>query len=247
MTLTHTKALAVVIAAVIACTVAPAAAQAPRAQLEPTVKAIRAQYPVAVIGSQIGEILNAVAWQHRPNVKLLKKGGGGNCPAPQGVTISCDILIWAPPGTPAEQTEHIDVLSGASAEGLATASAYWKSAGPCTKRPATHPLGGSGCEMKNALEPIAPGDTGIVTPPAPPPPSPALEALIRTLAADLTARLASLEAALGSHHRDADQALDDLAVQVRELRAAADALANKKLPCVIGQSRILGTVRLCPE
>lgn len=231
-------------------TVAPAAAQAPRAQLEPTVRSVRAQYPAAVIGSQIGEILNAVAWHHRPNVKILKKGGGGNCPAPQGVTISCDILIWAPPGTPAEQTEHIDVLSGASAEGLATASPFWKSAGPCTKRPATHPAGGSGCEMKNALEPIAPGDAGDIPPPPPDPaqpPPPALEALVRTLAADLTTRLAALEAALGAQHAAADQALGDLAVEVRELRAAADALASRKLPCVIGQSRILGTVRLCPE
>jgi hypothetical protein len=214
-------------------TVTPAAAQAPRGQIEPTVKAIRAQYPAAVIGSQIGEILNAVAWQHRPNVKILKKGGGGNCPAPHGVTISCDILIWAPPGTAADQTEHIDVLSGASAEGLATASPFWKSAGPCTKRPASHPMGGSGCDMKNALEPIAPGDTGVVTPPDPIPTQPPpleLEALIRTLTADLTARLEALAAALGAQHTAGAASLEDLAVEVRELRAAADALAARKLP-----------------
>lgn len=160
--------------------IATLSAQSFRPEVEKTVRAVRAQYPPQVLGDQIGEMLNAIAWQHRPNVKLLKKGGGGVCPSPQGVTISCDILIWAPPGTPAEQTVHVDVLSGASAEGLTPASPYWKSAGPCTKRPAGHPQGGSGCEMKNALEPIAPG---VIEPPPPvtPPASTELEQRLRAV------------------------------------------------------------------
>lgn len=170
----------------------PCMAQSFRPQLEPTVKAVRAQYPAQVMADQVGEMLNAIAWQHRPNAKLLKKGGGGNCPSPQNVLISCDIIIWAPPGTPAEQTFHIDVFSGASGEGLVPASAYWKSAGPCTKRPASHPQGGSGCEMKNALEPIAPGGGPIDPPPTPPtqPPTTDLEQRIRAIEDRLNRHLA---------------------------------------------------------
>lgn len=128
----------------------PAAAQSFRPQVEPTVKAVRAQYPPLLNAEQVGDMLNAIAWQHRPNIKLLKKGGGGKCPSPIGVTISCDILIWAPPGTPDAQTVHVDVLSGASGDGLVSASPMWKSAGACTKR------ADSGCEMKNAIAPVAP-------------------------------------------------------------------------------------------
>lgn len=183
----------------LAALAAPAAAQnetAIRKVLEPTVEAVRAQYPAMVMPDQVGEILNKIAWQHRPNAKLLKKGGGGKCPSPQGVDISCDIIIWAPPGVGAEQTLHIDVLSGSSVDGPPVpvpASKFWKSAGPCTKRPAGHPQGGSGCEMKNALEPILPG--GIEPPPVPPvpptqPPSTDHEQRIRAIEDRLNRHLA---------------------------------------------------------
>lgn len=212
-----------------------ASAQSFRAQVEPTVKSVRAQYPPQVLGDQIGDILNAIAWQHRPNIKLLKKGGGGVCPAPQGVTISCDILIWAPPGTPAEQTVHVDVLSGASAEGLATASPYWKSAGPCTKRPAGHPQGGSNCEMKNALEPIDPGnagpvDPGPVDPPPPPPPPP-------PPATDYGPRFDALQA----EHAALKAQLAEMQEAVKAFRAEIQNL------CFVGKSQLLGTVRFCRE
>lgn len=167
-------------------------AQSFRGQVEPTVRAVRAQYPEHVLGDQVGEILNAIAWQHRPNIKLLKKGGGGVCPSPLGVTISCDILIWAPPGTPAEQTVHVDVLSGASAEGLATALPYWKSAGPCTKRPKEHPQGGSNCELKNAIDPIAPSSVEP-DPPTPPQPVPST---------DVERRLRALEERVNRHLKE---------------------------------------------
>ncbi|HJP61261.1 MAG TPA: hypothetical protein VJ865_14735, partial [Gemmatimonadaceae bacterium] len=49
--------------------VSPAYAQAFRAQVEPTVKSVRAKYPAQVMADQVGEMLNAIAWQHRPNIK----------------------------------------------------------------------------------------------------------------------------------------------------------------------------------
>lgn len=158
----------------------PVDAQSFRAQVEPTVRRVRAQYPALINAEQVGEILNAIAWEHRPSIKLLKKGGGGRCPSPMGVDISCDILIWAPAGTSDAQTVHIDVLSGASGDGLVSASPMWKSAGPCTKRPAGHPQGGSGCEMRNAIAPIAPATEPEPSEP-PPPPSSDFEQRLRAL------------------------------------------------------------------
>lgn len=225
-----------------------------RAQLEPTVRAVRGQYPALVTADQIGEILNAIAWQHRPNVKLLKKGGGGNCPSPQGIDISCDILIWAPPGTAAEQTVHVDVLSGASSETLAPASPFWKSAGPCTKRPATHPQGGSGCEMKNALEPIAPGGETepdippiVVVPPVQPPVTSAGLEVLTKLVEELRALVTTQQRELLSVLASQSQSLTDLKNASAALDARAAALEKKKLPCIVGSSRVLGSMRFCPE
>lgn len=170
----HTRVL-VAVAAVALFTVSPAGAQSFRPQVEPTVKAERAKYPALVTPEQVGEILNAIAWAHRPNIQLLKKDGGGRCPSPISplVYISCDIIIWAPPGTAASATTHVDVLSGASADGPATAAPYWKSAGPCVKS-AT-----SGCDMKNAVGPVQPGD--ILNPPPVTPPSSDLEQRVKAL------------------------------------------------------------------
>ena len=187
-----------VIFSLLALLATPAAAQstepAIRAVLEPTVEAVRAQYPALVMPDQVGEILNKIAWQHRPNAKLLKKGGGGKCPSPQGVDISCDIVIWAPPGTPADRTLHIDVLSGSSVDGPPVpvpASPFWKSAGACTKRPKTATQPGSNCEMRNALEPIAPaGAPDPPDPPVEPPPTPVT---------DIERRLKALEDRVHRH------------------------------------------------
>lgn len=226
-------------------------AQSFRPDVEKTVIAVRGKYPPQVLADQIGDILNEIAWQHRPNIKLLKKGGGGVCPAPQGVTISCDILIWAPPGTPAEQTVHVDVLSGASAEGLATASPYWKSAGPCTKRPKDHPQGGSNCELKNALEPVAPGGTVDPTPTPTPTPTPVpttdIKTMLDALRTELLARLAAQEREILAAVANQIQLLQDVRTAVHALDERAAALEKKKLPCIVGSSRVLGAMRFCPE
>lgn len=173
----------IIAAAAALCVPAALHGQAFRGEVEPTVKQVRAQYPELITPEQVGEILNAIAWAHQPNVKLLKKGGGGKCPAPHGVDISCDILIWAPPGVAAAQTVHVDVLSGASSEGLATAAPFWKSAGPCVKGPS------SGCDMKNALNPISPGD--VTAPPSPPPAAGDLQ--------ELAQRVRAIEERLNRH------------------------------------------------
>lgn len=233
---------------------APAYAQAPRGALEPIIRAVRAQHGPLVMPDEIGTMLNAIAWQARPNVKLLKKGGGGNCPSPQAERVSCDILIWAPPGTPAEKTEHIDIFSGASADGPATAAVMWKSAGPCTKRPAGHPQGGSGCEMKNALDPIAPGDTAVtpVDPgaPVPTPPSSTVLEQLGELKRLLVAEIIDRQDKARAQQHEMQLELAALRAAVEQLEHHTDAVGEQlrtmTFPCFTATSRVLGTVKLCP-
>jgi hypothetical protein len=124
---------------------APAAAQT---SLLPTLQRFRAEYPTPMSPAQAGEFLNRVAWEHRfEGWGLLEKGGGHRCPAPQGVDISCDILIHAP------SIHHFDVL--ADSEGAAVP--IWIDKGPCVLGPS------SGCAMSNYLAPVGtapPASTG---------------------------------------------------------------------------------------
>jgi FG-GAP-like repeat len=65
--------------------------------LLPTVERIRSEYPTPMSAAQKGEMLNRVAFEHRAQGwGLLAKSGGSRCPSPQGVDISCDILVHAP-------------------------------------------------------------------------------------------------------------------------------------------------------
>lgn len=112
-----------------------------------TVQRIRLDYPTPMSPAQRAELLNRVAWEHRSEGwGLLQKTGGNRCPAPQGVDIACDILVYAP--TP----WHYDVLI--DSEGAATPA--WIDAGPCDPNV-------SGCAMDRFLLPTAP--PGLQTPP----------------------------------------------------------------------------------
>ena len=63
----------------------------------PTLEALRGQYPTPMSEAQLGELLNRVAAQHRfEGWGLHKKDGGQRCPQPQGVSISCDLLVHGP-------------------------------------------------------------------------------------------------------------------------------------------------------
>jgi hypothetical protein len=91
-------------------------------------------------GAQRGELLNRVAWEHRSEGwGLLRKPSGNRCPAPQGVEVACDILVYSP--TP----WHFDVLI--DSEGAATPT--WGDVGPCDPNL-------NGCDMARFLAPIAP-------------------------------------------------------------------------------------------
>ena len=84
-----------------------------------TVQRIRATYPAVMSEAQKAELLNRVAWEHRSEGwGLLKKTGGSRCPAPQGVDVACDILVYAPTAW------HFDVL----VDGQIPA---WQDDGPC--------------------------------------------------------------------------------------------------------------------
>jgi hypothetical protein len=140
-----------------------------------SVQAERAKYGASLTPSQVGQMLNAVAWAHRAEGwGLLRKGSGNSCPL--GDTfISCDILIHAP------SIKHFDVLI--DSEGRAEPN--WADAGTCVLSPS------SGCEMSRFLAPIDPGGSPYVpvptasTPPQVPVLTPAvldysrLEAVIR--------------------------------------------------------------------
>lgn len=116
----------------------PAAAQT---SLLPTLEQLRVEYPTPMSPEQLGEYLNRVAWEHRSEGwGLLEKGGGHRCPAPQGVDISCDILIHEP------SIHHFDVLI--DSEGAAIPA--WRDVGPCVLGPS------SGCTMKNYVPPVNP-------------------------------------------------------------------------------------------
>ena len=63
-----------------------------------TMEQIRTEYPVGWSHAQRGEYLNRVALELRrtgewPNVGLLSKPGGNNCPNPAGQPCSCDYLV----------------------------------------------------------------------------------------------------------------------------------------------------------
>jgi len=128
---------------------APGAAQT---SLLPTLERLRAEYPTPMSPAQLGEYLNRVAWEHRAEGwGLLEKGGGNRCPAPQGVDVSCDMLIHAP------SIHHFDVL--ADSEGAAIP--VWRDVGPCVIGPS------SGCDMSNYLAPIGPPQHGLGDVPVP--------------------------------------------------------------------------------
>jgi hypothetical protein len=112
-----------------------------------TLERFRAEYPTPMSPSQLGELLNRVAWEHRAaGWGLLRKTGGSRCPAPQGVEVACDILIHAP------TIIHYDVLIDAEGAAIPT----WRDAGPCVLGPS------SGCEMSRYLAPVG------LEPPSPP-------------------------------------------------------------------------------
>lgn len=59
--------------------------------------AARAEFPTPMSKAQIGELLNAVAWDGRLlGWRLLGKASGNNCPTPAGALVSCDYLIHEP-------------------------------------------------------------------------------------------------------------------------------------------------------
>ena len=110
-----------------------------------TVQRIRATYPAVLSEAQKAELLNRVAWEHRSEGwGLLKKTGGARCPAPQGVEVACDILVYAPTAW------HFDVL----VDGQIPA---WQDAGPCD--PAV-----SGCDMVAVRRTGPPGTSATAGP-----------------------------------------------------------------------------------
>ena len=90
---------------------APALAQQ---ALLSAVQAERARYPTPMTPTQLGELLNMVAWTHRAEGwGLLAKPAGTTCPV-HGRSIACDILVHAPSAT------HWDVLSDAEGAAVPT-------------------------------------------------------------------------------------------------------------------------------
>jgi len=153
-----------------------------------TLKQLRTEYPTPMAPSQLGEMLNRVAWAHRAEgFGLLRKDGGSRCPHPAGVFISCDILVSTVTGN------HYDVLIDQDA----TAEPTWRDVGPCVLGPS------SGCEMSRFLAPTQP--SGPVTPPPPPPPPITELAVLLAIVDALSARL---EAAIAAGQAGAQELID---------------------------------------
>jgi len=90
--------------------------------LLPTLQRIRPEYPGNPSDPQVAELLNRTAWEHRSlGWGLYKKSSGQTCPAPQGVTISCDIMLNAVHKT------WFDVLSDSDGAAIPT----WRYGGLC--------------------------------------------------------------------------------------------------------------------
>lgn len=60
-------------------------------------QAERTKYGTPMTPTELGQLLNAVAWKNRSaGWVLLGKATGNNCPAPSGALISCDFLVHQP-------------------------------------------------------------------------------------------------------------------------------------------------------
>jgi hypothetical protein len=124
-----------------------ASSAAAQSNLLSTVQRVRADYPTPLSPAQQAELLNRVAWEHRAEGwGLLIKTGGNRCPAPQGVDVACDILVYAP------NPWHYDVLVDSGGAGAPA----WIDDGPCDPNV-------SGCAMDRFLAPIAPAGQVTVT------------------------------------------------------------------------------------
>ena len=111
---------------------APVSAQQ---NLSVDIVAERAKYGERPGLEAVGSILNAVAWQHRADGwKLWLKEGGNNCPMPNGVRVSCDLLIHVPSRT------YFDVFY--DSEGIARPD--WQPKGTATLESITDPIAPSG-------------------------------------------------------------------------------------------------------
>lgn len=69
----------------------------PPASLLSDVQAERVKYGTPMTPTEIGKLLNAVAWKNKDaGWMLVGKTGGTNCPSPSGALISCDYLVYQP-------------------------------------------------------------------------------------------------------------------------------------------------------
>ena len=67
------------------------------ASLLSDLQAERGNYGTSMSGSEVGKLLNAVAWKNKDTGwVLLGKASGTNCPMSNGTLISCDFLVHRP-------------------------------------------------------------------------------------------------------------------------------------------------------
>jgi hypothetical protein len=188
-----------------------------QASLLSDVQKERAKYGEHMTATEVGQLLNAVAWAHRTQGWGLLQKGSGNAVPLAGVFVSGDTLVYG-----RGQTEHFDVLI----DWENTAKPTWSSNGPCVL--SDH----SGCDMKHFFAPVDPGNPPP-PPPPPPPPSVNLQKQIDALVAENVALKARLNAA-DQKAEDADRRLNELAVglqgNVDGLKRVDQYLSDKPIP-----------------
>jgi hypothetical protein len=77
----------------------PSGPSYPTGSMIEVMRAVRAEFPENWTHADRGRYLNKVAWIRRQMGEpfgLLRKPAGNRCPTPQGVSISCDYLVYEP-------------------------------------------------------------------------------------------------------------------------------------------------------
>ena len=108
----------------------------------------RAAYPTPMSPTQLGALLNEVAWEFRAEGwGLLSKTEGNKCPIPSGVPVSCDILVYYPTST------YFDVLRDSEGD----AQPVWNKRGQIDVSRFVAPVGSPELPPPPMPEPPEPG------------------------------------------------------------------------------------------
>jgi hypothetical protein len=149
---------------------------------------------------------------------------------PEPGRLTADVVIWKP------TRQHFDTMGDRVTS--------WSLIGPLpndkdwfVREPSAFPT------VCGTLQPPTPPDV-------PPPPVPVDDSALKLLIAQTATQhreVLAVLASLAQEIQELKQLSGELGAAVLALDERAAALERKKLPCIVGTSRVLGTMRFCPE